>query len=103
MAHDVFSGLANPIRRDILTELAAGPKSVTDLASRFEIGRPAVSEHLQVLRNIGLVQSEQVGQHRYYRLDAAPLAEAAQWLAGFEQYWKERLRDLRSVLDEENR
>ena len=103
MPHDVFSGIANPVRRDILIELASGPKSVNELVDRFAIGRPAVSEHLQVLREVGLVTAEQVGRKRYHHLNAAPLAEAADWLGAFERYWNARLRALRAVLDEENR
>ncbi len=103
MAHDVFSALANPVRRDILAELASGPKSVNELAGLFEIGRPAVSEHLQVLRTAGLVAAEHVGQQRHYHLQGAPLAEAAEWLAPFEKFWNARLRALRDVLDEEDK
>ena len=102
MAHDVFSALANPVRRDILSELASGSKSVNELAGRFEIGRPAVSEHLQVLRATGLVTAEQVGQQRLYHLQAEPLAAAVDWLAPFEKFWNARLRALRDVLDEED-
>jgi len=99
---DVFTALANPTRREILTHLRGGAQSVTELAERFEIKRPAVSEHLQVLLAVGLVRDQRVGQHRYYHLEGQPLAEAATWLDGFEGYWKDRLRTLREVLDEEN-
>jgi DNA-binding transcriptional ArsR family regulator len=99
---DVFNALANPTRREILTHLRGGAQSVTALAEHFEIKRPAVSEHLQVLLAVGLVRDERVGQHRYYHLEAQPLADAVSWLDGFEGYWKGRLRSLRAVLDEEN-
>jgi DNA-binding transcriptional ArsR family regulator len=59
---DVFAALANPVRREILMSLRRGPRGVSELARGFEIGRPAVSEHLQVLRRAGLVRDEQRGR-----------------------------------------
>lgn len=103
MAADVFAVLANPVRREILTLLRDGPRAVNDLAGHFALGRPAVSEHLQVLRRAGLVREERRGQHRYYHLDAEPLAQVDDWLHPFERLWRQRLRSLRDVLDEENR
>jgi DNA-binding transcriptional ArsR family regulator len=99
---DVFSALANPVRRQILVHLQKGPRKVTDLASNFELGRPAVSEHLQVLRKAQLVREEPRGRERYYHLDPRPLAEVEKWIAAFERYWKQRLGDLQQLLDEED-
>nr|WP_280345795.1 metalloregulator ArsR/SmtB family transcription factor [Nocardia neocaledoniensis] len=99
---DVFSALANPVRRHLLEALRDGPRAAGDLAGRFELSRPAVSEHLAVLRNAGLVREEPRGRHRYYHLDANPLAEVGEWLHPFEHYWRARLGALRDLLDEEN-
>jgi DNA-binding transcriptional ArsR family regulator len=101
MATDVFGALANPVRRRILASLRDGPQPVKELAAQFELGRPAVSEHLQVLRKAGLVREEPRGQHRYYHLDGAPLAEVDEWLHPFERFWRTRVRALREVLDAE--
>jgi DNA-binding transcriptional ArsR family regulator len=98
---DVFNALANPVRRQILASLRDGPRAVNDLAAQFDVGRPAISEHLQVLRRTGLVREEPRGQHRYYHLEALPLTEVDEWLHPFERYWRARLRALRRVLDEE--
>lgn len=100
---DVFSALANPVRREILMRLRLGPRAVTDLAAAFDIGRPAVSEHLQVLRKARLVREEPRGRERYYHLDPRPLAEVEQWLDAFTKYWKKRMSELEKVLDEEAR
>jgi DNA-binding transcriptional ArsR family regulator len=100
---DVFSALASPVRREILVRLRGGPRAVTDLASGFEIGRPAVSEHLQVLRKARLVREEPRGRERYYHLDPRPLADAELWLKAFTSYWTERMDALENVLDEEHR
>lgn len=99
---DVFSALANPVRREILVALRQGPRSVNDLAGNFAIGRPAVSEHLQVLRKARLVQEEPRGRERYYHLDPRPLADVEAWLDAFTHYWKQRMTDLEALLDEEH-
>jgi DNA-binding transcriptional ArsR family regulator len=99
---DVFSALANPVRRAILVALRKGPRGVTDLCRGFEIGRPAVSEHLQVLRRARLVREEPRGRERYYHLDPRPLAEIEVWLDVFTDYWKQRMTALERLLDEES-
>lgn len=98
---DVFSAIANPIRREILTTLRLGPRTVNDLAKGFKIGRPAVSEHLQVLRRAQLVHEEPRGRERLYHLDPSPLQDVDVWLDTFTQYWKQRMSALESLLDEE--
>lgn len=98
---DVFAALANPVRREILMSLRRGPRGVSELAQGFEIGRPAVSEHLQVLRKAKLVRDEQRGRERYYHLDPRPLGDVEHWLGAFTRYWEKRLADLDRLLDEE--
>jgi DNA-binding transcriptional ArsR family regulator len=99
---DVFGALANPVRRRLLEELRNGPQAVNDLVGQFELGRPAISEHLQVLRQAGLVREEPRGRQRFYHLEPLPLAQVDDWLHPFERYWRGRLRALRDLLDEEN-
>ncbi|QQM38868.1 ArsR/SmtB family transcription factor [Streptomyces liliifuscus] len=77
----VAHAIADPVRRDILFMLRAGTLTVGEIAGCFAISRPAVSRHLRVLRECGLVRDELVGRRRIYRLDAAPLAEVAEWVA----------------------
>jgi DNA-binding transcriptional ArsR family regulator len=97
---DVFAALANPVRREILVRLREGPRTVTDLAQNFAIGRPAVSEHLQVLRKATLVREEPRGRERYYHLDPRPLEEVDAWVDAFSKYWKQRMNALERLLDE---
>ena len=99
---DVFAALASPIRRDLLVHLRKGPRNVTDLASNFELGRPAISEHLQVLRKAALVREESRGRERFYHLDPRPLKQVGTWVEAFERYWKKRLDDLEALLNEED-
>lgn len=100
-ATEVFGALAHPARRRILELLSERPLPAGEIASVFEMGRPAVSEHLQVLRLAGLVSEEPRGRQRIYRLEPEPLGEVAEWLAPFERYWKRRFELLRETLDEE--
>jgi DNA-binding transcriptional ArsR family regulator len=98
---DLFAALASPVRRAILERLRSGPQPVNALAGGFDLGRPAVSEHLQVLRRARLVREERRGRERHYHLDAGPMAEVERWIATFNQYWHGRLAALELVLDEE--
>jgi len=98
---DVFAVLANPVRREILIRLRDGPRAVNELARGFDIGRPAISEHLQLLRKARLVWEEPRGRERFYHLDPRPLADVEAWLDVFTHYWQQRLADLEDVLREE--
>jgi DNA-binding transcriptional ArsR family regulator len=97
---DVFTALASPVRREILGLLLDGPQPVNALATRFEMRRPSVSEHLRVLRDAGMVTEQRVGRQRFYRLQPQPLADVQDWLRPYERFWRDRLRNLREVLDE---
>ncbi|RSS64178.1 helix-turn-helix transcriptional regulator, partial [Streptomyces sp. WAC06614] len=99
-AVDVYSALAHPVRRTLLERLRGGARAAGDLAGEFSLSRPAVSEHLAVLRKAGLVREEPRGRHRYYHLRAEPLAEVGAWLHPFEHYWRARMSTLSEVLDE---
>lgn len=103
MPADPYSALANPVRRGILDALRSAPMAVSDIVQLFDLSRPAVSEHLKVLRDAQLVAEQRQGQKRVYHLTAAPLAEVDEWLHPFERYWRTRLRDLATVLDEQQK
>jgi DNA-binding transcriptional ArsR family regulator len=88
---DVVDAIADPVRREILDRLRGGPQPAGAIAGWFTISRPAVSRHLRVLREAGLVADDLVGRRRVYRLDAAPLAELDAWLAPFRLDGQHRL------------
>ena len=98
---DVFHALANPVRRRLLELLADTPRNAGALASEFTLSRPAVSEHLQVLRRADLVTEEVRGREHLYRLSPQPLAELDDWLRPFERYWRGVLADLTDHLQED--
>jgi len=99
---DVFAALANPARREVLRLLLDEPMAAGDLAERFTMARPSLSEHLRVLREAGLVTERRQGRNRVYTLDAAPLEEVSTWLTPYERFWRTKLANLRDLLDEED-
>jgi DNA-binding transcriptional ArsR family regulator len=99
-----FSALADPTRRAILARLAQGEASVMDLAAPFAMSQPAISKHLRVLENAGLVSRGRDGQRRPCRIEAEPLAEANAWLENYRVIWEanyQRLDDLLETLKAE--
>jgi DNA-binding transcriptional ArsR family regulator len=86
-----LEALADPTRRTIVELLAEGDLSAGDLAKRFETSRPAVSRHLRVLREQGLVQARVEGRRRVYSLDPEPLDELHEWLTHYRSFWTNRL------------
>jgi DNA-binding transcriptional ArsR family regulator len=95
-----FAALADPTRRAILTRLAEGEASVTELAEPFDMSQPAISKHLKVLEKAGLVTRGQDAQRRPRRLEAKPLAEATEWLERYRKIWEGNFRRLDALLDE---
>jgi DNA-binding transcriptional ArsR family regulator len=100
VAHaDVFQAIADPTRRRILALLAGGELPVNALAGQFHTSVSAVSQHLRVLRDAGLVRVRQAGRERLYRLDADPLREVAAWAGEYERFWDEKLGALGAHLE----
>ena len=95
-----FAALADPTRRAILARLASGEASVTELASPFAMSQPAISKHLKVLERAGLISIGHDAQRRPRRLEAAPLAEATEWMERYRRFWEERYVRLDALLDE---
>jgi DNA-binding transcriptional ArsR family regulator len=90
----LFSALSDPTRREILSRLAEGESSVTELADPFPISLPAVSRHLRVLESAGLVAREKDGRVHRLRLVADPLLDGLEWIAVFGRFWEQRLDSL---------
>lgn len=96
----VFSALADPTRRAILSRLAEGEASVNEIAAPFAISQPAVSRHLKVLERAGLVERDIDEQRRPARLKAEPMAAAVDWLAEFKAFWETSFDQLNDILVE---
>jgi DNA-binding transcriptional ArsR family regulator len=91
---DVFDALAHPLRRRLLMELRTGARTASELAADMPVGRPAISEHLQVLRLAGLVQVEKRGRERYHHLDPRPLTDVGGWLNLMLAHWARRVEEI---------
>jgi DNA-binding transcriptional ArsR family regulator len=95
----VFRALADPTRRRILRDLAREPASIADVASRFEITRPAVVKHLAILREGGLIAVEPRGRERINVLRPLGLKSASDWLSFFDAFWDDRLAKLKHAVE----
>jgi DNA-binding transcriptional ArsR family regulator len=84
-----FAALADPTRRAILARLATGQASVGELAAPFDMSQPAISKHLKVLENAGLISRSRDAQWRPCRLEAAPMKDAVAWLERYRLFWEQ--------------
>jgi DNA-binding transcriptional ArsR family regulator len=99
---DAFVALADPTRRQIIQSLAEGEAAFGDIADQFEISRPAVSQHLKVLREARLVTVRKDAQRRIYRIEASGFKEVDDWLDSVRQFWNQRLDQLERVLGKQD-
>jgi DNA-binding transcriptional ArsR family regulator len=97
---ETFGALADPTRRAILSRLASGEASVTELAEPFAMSMPAISKHLKVLERAGLIARAREAQWRPCRLQAAPLRAVAGWVEHYRRYWDESFDRLDEYLRE---
>ncbi len=101
---DVYSAIGDPTRRALLLRLAAeGQKNVSELLEPFSISQPAISKHLRILREAGLVRSHKEGRLRLYEVEAASLRQVHDWVSHFERYWDQKLDALGDYLDRQER
>ena len=100
MDGDVFQAISAPARREMLAHLAVREMPVLELAESFDMTLSAVSQHLSVLKQAGLVRARKEGRQRYYSLEPAPLRDVAAWIRGYEQFWEGKMGALGEYLDE---
>jgi len=96
-----LSALADPTRRAILANLAAGERRVTEIAAPFEMSLNAVSKHIKVLEGAGLVRRRRVGREHFLSIGAAPINEAAAWFDAQRTFWNARLDTFENLIREE--
>lgn len=101
MKRDVFGVIADPTRREILGMIVRQPLNLNAVAERFDISRPAVSKHMKVLAESGLVVIRQQGRERYCSADLRPLSEVAQWMEECRSFWGGKLDALGRFLESE--
>jgi DNA-binding transcriptional ArsR family regulator len=95
----VFTAVSNPVRRDILLQLTAGPQRVGDLAKRYAISLNAVSKHIKTLEAAALVTREVQGREHLLTANPVSLMAAMAWMRHYEQFWNERLDALTAILE----
>ena len=98
MRRDVFQAIADPTRRDIIDLLSDKPLTVNALAENFDISRPAISKHLKILRECGLVQMKTRGRERICSARLENLKAVAEWTAQYRRFWNEKLDALEKLL-----
>ncbi|MCH8339566.1 MAG: winged helix-turn-helix transcriptional regulator [Chloroflexi bacterium] len=97
---NLFGALANRTRREILNLLTRSERSVLELAGRFDMSQPAVTKHLKVLENAGLIKKRKEGRYRYCTLDGAKLGDASEWIERTRRYWEESFSALDEYLEQ---
>jgi DNA-binding transcriptional ArsR family regulator len=97
----VFGALSDPTRRAMLATLSKGPSTVGEIAAPFPMSLAAVSKHLKVLENAGLVKRTIAGRVHHCRLDARPLHDGFEWMRHYERWWNQRLDVLEGLLEDE--
>jgi DNA-binding transcriptional ArsR family regulator len=100
---DVFGAISHPARRRMLDLLVEADRSVKTIAGHFQMSRPAVSQHLRILLDAGLVTEQRHGRERRYCLVPARLGPVRDWIAHYERFWDERLQRLQKYLTKGNK
>ncbi|OJW83674.1 MAG: transcriptional regulator [Bacteroidetes bacterium 46-16] len=103
MRRDVYQAIADPNRRAILNLLAEQPMNVNAIAEQFDISRPAISKHVRILTECGLLTIIQEGRERYCKTNPGRLKEVSDWVAHFSRYWDEKLNALKNYIEHEQR
>jgi DNA-binding transcriptional ArsR family regulator len=98
MRRDVFQAIADPTRREIIGLLSNKSLTLNGVAENFEISRPAISKHIKILTECGLVVIKQQGRERYCAVDFNRLKEVADWIAQYHRFWNEKLDALGDFL-----
>lgn len=97
---DVFHAIADPTRRDILSLIANKSMNPNSIAENFQMSRPAVSQHIKILSECGLVTIKKEGRMRYYQLQPDKLSEVAEWVEPFRKLWENRFKHLDNLLND---
>ena len=95
-----FGALAHPIRRGILARLSTGEATISELAKPFKVSAPAISKHMRILEEAGLVSHRKEGRERHCRLEAKRMREAERWLEDHRRFWNDRFDALERYLKE---
>ena len=99
MRRDVFQAIADPTRRDILSLLASQSLNLNSVAENFDVSRPAISKHIKILTECGLIEIKQQGRERYCEAKLDKLNEVSEWVEQYRTFWEAKLDSLEAYLD----
>ncbi|MEM9686814.1 MAG: metalloregulator ArsR/SmtB family transcription factor [Bacteroidota bacterium] len=91
MRRDAFQAIADPVRRDIIALLAKEPLTINKVAGNFEISRPAISKHIKILNECGIIIIRKKGRTRYCEIQPENLLPVSEWIAQYQKLWEEKL------------
>ena len=100
MRRDVFQAMADPIRRDIIQLLAQETLTVNEVADHFEVSRPAISKHLKILQECGLVSISKMGRLRYCKIQPKKLIPAFLWIDQYRSLWEQKIDSFENYLNQ---
>jgi DNA-binding transcriptional ArsR family regulator len=100
MRRDVFQAIADPTRRDIINLIAFKPMNLNAIADNFNVSRPAISQHIKILTECGLIAIKKQGRERYCEPRLKQLNEVAQWVERYRKVWEEKFDALDNLLEE---
>lgn len=100
MRRDVFQAIADPVRREIIEILSEEPLNLNAIAEKFDISRPAISRHIRILNECGLVAIEQQGRERFCIIKPNTLSEIANWIDPFRNLWEQRLDSFEAYVEQ---
>ncbi|MCO5948124.1 ArsR/SmtB family transcription factor [Mucilaginibacter flavidus] len=103
MRRDVFQAIADPTRREIIGLLVNQQLNLNSIADNFDISRPAVSKHIKILTQCGLITIKQDGRDRYCKANFVKLNEVASWVDQYRKFWNQKLDALGDFLDKETK
>ena len=102
MRRDVFQAIADPTRRQIISMISKEPLNLNAVAGKFDISRPAISKHIKILTECGLIQIRQEGRERYCEAQLQPLVEISDWVGQYKTFWNGKLDALDIFLSDKN-
>ncbi|MBO9563421.1 MAG: winged helix-turn-helix transcriptional regulator [Niastella sp.] len=103
MRRDVFQAIADPTRRTIIDMLAQKRSTLSEVADNFDMSLPAISKHMKILAECGLVIIEQEGRERYCEAKLEKLAEVSNWVNTYQTFWNERLSSLKTFMEKKHK
>jgi|ERR1041385_640075 DNA-binding transcriptional ArsR family regulator len=103
MRRDVFQAIADPTRRDIINMIAHQRLNLNAVANKFNVSRPAISKHIKILTECGLINIRQEGRERFCEANLEPLVEVSSWVEQYKEFWAARLDALEEYLENETK